>query len=257
MKHHPLARARRGLIGLAVLCTLLLPARSPADQTIIVSVTVNYLPQGDRFIVMADNGDFLLTAGDLRSMGIKDPPGKRSIINGEEYCSLRSMQGVTAAFDEKGLTLKISVPPALLPGSVIDLMPQRPAHILYPRDASAFLNYGVSYSDSTGGDYGTLNVASQLGIRTGDVLFLSDSNYTRTTTDDSLIRLMSSFVYDRRDRMERIILGDLSATSGPLGSSVTIGGLSFAKVYSINPYFITYPTLDFSGLAPLPSTVEI
>jgi outer membrane usher protein len=257
MKRRPYVRAGCGLIGLVALCILLLPSSSLADQTIIVSVTVNQLPQGDRFIVMADDGDFLVATKDLRSMGIMDPPGRRSTINGEEYCSLRSMQGVSVAFDDKSLTLKISVPPALLPSSMIDLTPQRPAHVLYPRDRSAFLNYGVSYTDSTGGNYGTLNVASQAGIRTGDVLFLSDSTYTRTATDDSLVRLMSSFVYDRRDRMERIILGDLSATSGSLGSSIMIGGLSYAKVYSINPYFITYPTLEFSGLAPLPSTVEI
>ena len=257
MRPRPLARAGRVLIGLAVLFIILMSARSYADQTIIVSVTLNLQPRGDHFVVMADDGDFLVATKDLRSMGIPDPPGKRSIINGEEYSSLRSMPGVSAAFDEKSLALKITVPPDLLPGSVIDLMPQRPAHILYPRDTSAFLNYGVSYSDSTGGDYSTMNVASQLGIRKGDVLFLSDSNYTRTAFDDSLVRLTSSFVYDRRDRMERIILGDLAATSGALGSSIAIGGLSYARVYSINPYFITYPTPYFSGLAPLPSTVEI
>jgi len=234
-----------------------LPLPADAAQTIIVSVTVNLQPKGEYFVVMTDDGDFLISMKDLRGMGITDTPGKRSVIDGEEYSSLRSMQGFAAEFDEKNLTLKISAPPERLPGNVIDLKSRRPEGVLYPRDASVFLNYGVSYGDSTAGGPATLNVANQLGVRAGDVLFITDSSYTRTAMDESLVRLMSSLVYDRRERMERIILGDIAAFSGPLGSSITIGGLSYAKVYSINPYFITYPTMDFSGMAPLPSTVEV
>jgi len=130
---------------------------------------------------------------------------------------------------------------------VIDLKSRRPEGVLYPRDASVFLNYGVSYGDSTAGGPATLNVANQLGVRAGDVLFITDSSYTRTAMDESLVRLMSSLVYDRRERMERIILGDIAAFSGPLGSSITIGGLSYAKVYSINPISSPIPRWIFPG----------
>lgn len=245
----------RALLGLVLLCMLARPA--PAAETVIATLVVNQQSKGEYFVILENDGDFLVSRTDLQAVGFAAPRGKRSIIEGKEYLSLRSMEQVTFVFDERTLTLAISAHPTLLPPSSIDLRPRRPTGIRYTRDNSLFLNYGVSYGDSTAGDYGTLTAANQLGIRSGDVLFLSDSVYTRTAEERTLVRLMSSFIYDRRDRLERYTAGDLLASSGGLGSTVNMGGLSYAKVYGIDPYFITYPTLDFSGLAPLPSTVEI
>jgi len=75
-------RAGYSLIVLAVLCRLLLPLPADAAQTIIVSVTVNLQPKGEYFVVMTDDGDFLISMKDLRGMGITDTPGKRSSSTG-------------------------------------------------------------------------------------------------------------------------------------------------------------------------------
>jgi outer membrane usher protein len=56
---------------------------------------------------------------------------------------------------------------------------------------------------------------------------------------------MSNVTYDRRNEQQRIVVGDFIASSGDLGSSINLGGLSFSKIYAMNPYFIKNPLLDF------------
>lgn len=247
---------QRILPGLVFLCCLFAPSFSPAAETIVVSIVVNEQAKGEYFVIMADDGDFFIASKDLAAMGLGDLTGKRPVSPGEQPVSLRSVRGVSFAFEEKTMTLTITVAAEFLPPNHIDFMPKRPARLLYPNDASAFLNYAFSYSGATGSDH-ALDVSNQLGVRIADVLFLSDSLYTKSETGDEFIRLMSSATYDWRDRMQRLTAGDFFASSGTLGSSNNMAGISFSKVYSINPYFITYPTVDFSGLAAQPSQASI
>ena len=68
---------------------------------------------------------------------------------------------------------------------------------------------------------------------------------------------MSNITYDRREDLKRIVFGDFFASSGELGSTLNMGGISFSKNYKIDPYFIKYPEIGFSGLASLPSELEV
>jgi outer membrane usher protein FimD/PapC len=68
---------------------------------------------------------------------------------------------------------------------------------------------------------------------------------------------MSNVTYDRREDLKRIVFGDFFASSGELGSTLNMGGISFSKNYNIDPYFIKYPEIGFSGLASLPSELEV
>jgi hypothetical protein len=72
-------------------------------------------------------------------------------------------------------------------------------------------------------------------MRSGDVLFLTDSLYTKTPEDSKWVRLMSNVTYERRGDLQWLVAGDTFASSGELGSTVNIGGLSFAKLYRLDP----------------------
>lgn len=106
-------------------------------------------------------------------------------------------------------------------------------------------------------DFQSSDFTNQLGVRRGDFLFLTDSSYRKTPTEENFVRLMSSITYDNRQEMQGLIGGDFFAYSGDLGSSVNLGGISFSKVYRIDPYFLKHPMLDLSGLISLPSEVEV
>jgi outer membrane usher protein len=245
---------------LLVLC-LLLPAPGPAfcaDEIIIVSVSLDQVDKGDYFVTLTPDGDFLLKVDDLQGMGFQQLPEERSKVLGEDYLSLRSLPGVSFLFHEETLSLEIHADPALLPSQVLDLKNERRQDVIYPQDNSLFLNYGLDYSAGGEGlDYQGVNLSNELGVRYGNLLFLTNTLYSDTLDEQKFLRFMSSITYDRRDRMQRLVVGDFFASSGELGSRLNLGGVSFSKNYRIDPYYINYPLFDFSGLISQPSQVDL
>jgi len=208
--------------------------------------------------VHLDTGDdFLVSMDDLNSMGLKVPPGKTSAIDGQLYQSLRSVREITYTFDKKTLTLHITSSPALLPKGVIDLTPRTNLTVYYPRETSVFLNYGLNYFHSDITDARSFSLANKLGVHSGDLLFLTDTIYTQTPDDSRFVRLMSSVTYERRSDLQWFIAGDTFASSGDLGSTINVGGVSIVKLYRLDPYFIRQPTFSVSGAATLPSEASI
>ena len=250
--------AGRRLVLLILLpACVLLPCRSECLDTVVIKFVLNAETKGEFFVKIAEGGGFLVREEDLRTMGIRDPSGKREIIEGEPYLSLNSMEGLEVAFNEKTLSAEITASPALLAKKTIDLLPPRKANVYYPKDSGGFFNYGVSYTEGNSSALRSLDAAGQLGVRKGDFLLLSDVSYTDTPAEDKFVRLMSSVTHDRRDRLERWVFGDFFSSSGDLGGALNLGGISYSKVYRIDPYLIRYPMADFSGLVSLPSEAEI
>lgn len=244
----------------SILCGLALAAPYPSEgspEKLIVKITVNSADKGEYLVHLDTNEDFLVKPGDLTAIGINAPFGKTAVIDGEVYQSLRSISGITYSFDRKFLILNIISSPSLLPKSVIDLSPPSRLTVLYPREHSAFLNYGLSYHRNDITDSRSFTVANKLGMRSGDVLLLTDSLYTKTPEDSEFVRLMSNVTYEWRGDLQWLVAGDTFASSGDLGSTINIGGISFAKMYRIDPYFIRQPMLNVSGVAALPSEASV
>jgi outer membrane usher protein len=227
-----------------------------APETLIVQIKLNQENKGEFFVSVAD-GDFLIRVQDLKAIGLTQRPGQFRTIDSEEYVSLKSIGGVTFSFDEKMLVLDLTAAPALLPKQALDLSAGRSRNVMYPTDTSAFLNYSVSYSGGSDGGHDSLGIANEFGARVGDFLFLTDSTYTGTSSDHKFVRLMSSLIHDRRDTLQRTIAGDFFASSGDIGATVNLGGLSFAKLYTIDPYFIRYPQQNIVGQVGVPSEVDV
>ncbi len=241
-----------------VLFVVFSPCPSEASpEKMIVRITLNGEVKGDYIVHLDAENDFLIRTDDLNAMGINAPPGKTAVIEGQSWQSLRSLSGITFIFDKKSLTLTINSAPSLLPKNVIDLSPPSKLTVYYPRETSAFLNYGLSYYHNDITDTQSFNLANKLGFRSGDLLFLTDTVYTKTPDDSRFVRLMSNVTYERRGEMQWFVAGDTFASSGDLGSTINIGGLSLAKVYRIDPYFIRQPMLSVSGMAALPSEASV
>lgn len=240
------------LILLIILC----PNPSKAAEQIFISITLNTEKKGDFLILRSADGDFFVRESDLNGFGITPPMEKEQIIDGEKYFSLKSLTGVTYSFDENKVALDVRADPELLPTKIIDLFPPRRTNIYYPHDYGAFLNYGVDYSRTSSG-VDNITATQQLGVQGDNVLLLSDSVYTDNSSTKKVVRLMSSLTVDNRNDLTRFVGGDSFATSGDLGSTLNLGGVSFSKVYRMNPYLITYPTVNFAGAASLPSDAEL
>jgi outer membrane usher protein FimD/PapC len=235
----------------------LLPSLSRGADSFYLKMTLNGEDKGDHLVHMQGDGDFLVRTTDLATMGLSLPKGEEKEVDGEPCRSLKSLHGVSFVLDERTLTLVLTAEPSLLPVRTIEFRPPRPAGVLYPKDASGFFNYGATYAG--GNDPGSegLDVTGQVGARAGEYLFLSDASYNEVPGDRRLVRLNTNVTRDWRDTLQRLVLGDLSASSGDLGSGVSLGGVGFSKVYQIDPYFLRYPLATVSGMVSLPSTAEV
>ena len=240
-----------------VLGFLISPAHARGAENVVVSVTLNKERKGEIFVLRTETEDFLVRAEDLEAMGVKVAPAYVSEVEGERVVSQRSIPDVSFVFHEKTIALEIFVPPALLPRRMIDFSPPRNPKVYYPKDSGGFLNYGIQYTAGDSFAFQSLDIVNTLGARAGDFLLLSDSSYRKTPDEETFVRLMSSLTYERRQELQRAVAGDFFASSGDLGSNINLGGLSFSKVYSMDPYFLRNPLTDFTGLLPFPSEVEV
>jgi outer membrane usher protein FimD/PapC len=177
--------------------------------------------------------------------------------DGENYYSLRALHGLTYSFNENKLALDLRVAPELLPTTTIDLYAPRHQNVYNPHDFGAFLNYGIDYTHSAPEATTTISATQQVGVQRDNFLLISDSVYNHSQAGNKYLRLMSSVNIDNKTDLTRIVGGDSFSSSGDLGSILNLGGVSFSKVYRMNPYLITYPTISFTGAAALPSDAEL
>lgn len=251
------AADRRALLLLSLLLGLLLPSASWCDDAFYVKVSLNGEEKGEILVRLLEDGDFLVRTADLSAMGVFVPPGRTTEVGGEPHRSLRSLEKLSFVFREKTLSIELTAHPSLLPTRVVDFRPPRQPRVFYPKDPSGFFNYGVAWTGGDPGDAERLDVTGQMGARRGDYLFLTDAAYEKTRLDRSLVRLSTNVTRDRRETMQRLVFGDLTASSGDLGTGVNLGGVGFSKVYRIDPYFLRYPLASVGGMVSLPSEAVV
>ena len=231
-------------------------ARSP--ETLVARIVLNTEDKGDLFVAVAANGDYLVKLQDLVTLGFISPRGSIVMLDGEANLSLRSMDGVRFSFDPKKLTLDITADPALLRGQTLQLRPDNRIRGVVPHENSAFLNYAFSSSRDTAKTGTGLGIALEAGGRVGDYLLLANGN----TIEDAagrrkFVRLLSNVTYDDRDNLRRTVAGDFFTPSRELSNGVSLGGLSISKLYSLNPYFIQFPSKTINGIVATPSNVDV
>jgi outer membrane usher protein len=255
---HRILRIFRTLIIFIIGIFILTIIHAEASDTIIVDTIVNSSPKGAFFVILRDNGDFFIKVDDLEQMGFSSPGGEATNLGGESYVSLKSIEGVTYRFDEASLTLEIDAEPHLFAGAAIDFRPRRQKNVYYPRDSSFFLNYSLDYRSNPSQDYEVLTNVDELGIRQKDMLFLTSTSYTDSTFEERFTRLMTSLIYDDRQSLRRYTAGDLvTPSTGYFSSRVIMGGLSFSKLYKMDPYFVENPMLNITGHTAYPSEMEV
>ena len=219
-----------------------------------MGVTLNQELQGDFFVQRTADGDFLLRGDDLRKMRIVH----LAEATGSDLYALKKIPGITFTYSETDLILAITVTPEALKRKEIDLTEAgRQQKVVYPKDNSIFFNYNLFYGTGTGFDFEDFSLTGELGLRLSDVLFLTDAVYNKTTDDETITRLMSAAVYDRRSHLDTVTLGDFYGTSGNFGSTINMAGLSYAKNYKLDPYVIKQPFFDYSGVVRTPSEIDI
>ncbi len=234
------------------------PYRKATTQ-IVVNVTVNMESKGDFFVEFDNERNLFIRVEDLNALKLKYAEGRTVLIGDEQYVPLSAVLDVRYTFDERNLTVAFIGKTTEVRKTAVDLFSLRttPRNIYYPRETSAFLNYGLTYAYTSTDGFQSFTAANKLGARSGDVFLTSDSLYTKTESKEDFVRLQSSATYERRGELQWLVLGDQFANSGDLGSTINMGGLGFSKVYKLDPYFISQPVMNLKGAVILPTQAEI
>ncbi|HSQ78474.1 MAG TPA: fimbria/pilus outer membrane usher protein, partial [Nitrospirota bacterium] len=236
-----------------------LPSYPKTTTQIVVTVSVNTVSKGDFFVELDDEGNLFIKTEDLDTLNLKFSGDRVVLIHDERYVPAGAVLDVTSAFDEKKLVLSFIGRTTEAQKTSLDVfsLQPKPKNVYYPRETSAFLNYGLTYAYTDPLGFQSFSATNKVGAHAGDVFFTSDSLYTKNKTDENFVRLQSSATYERRGELQWLVLGDQFANSGDLGSSVNIGGLGFSKIYKLDPYFITQPAFDLTGSVIYPTQAEI
>jgi outer membrane usher protein FimD/PapC len=234
------------------------PWAAPPVERLIARVFVNTVSRGDLALLRDAKGRFLVPAAEFSSWGLGLTGSLTVQVDGEAFIPLSEIKGLEVRFDAEAVTLHLQLPAAALLGTTIDLLPKRRSGVLYPTDASVFLNYGINAYGDDSFDNLRFQAATELGARLGNWLFYSTTDYQwGDRTASGFTRLLTNAQYDDRPNLRRLAVGDFFTAGFDLSTSVPMGGLSLTKDYSMDPYFIQYPTAAFRTEVAFPSTVQV
>jgi outer membrane usher protein len=232
------------------LCAFLLCARSAAaqDQRAVLELVVNRVASGESVVVLRGT-DALIPVDTLQRAGLRGFTGRRDTIGGQELVSLTSLEpAVTFAVDEIELRLTLTASPELLGLTVRDLSIGAPANLVYRKDSSSFVNYSANWHSNRQFDVFAESATSVRGVSLYNTVSANRQTVTRGLTNVTL---------DQRRQLRRWTVGDNLAYSGPLGGDAWIGGITVAKEFAIDPYYVRYPTLSMSTPIAVPSVMEV
>lgn len=222
------------------------------EHRAIFTLVVNLQKQQEVTVLLRPK-DVLIRASDLEAGGVTGFHGTREVVFGEKYVSLASLApDISYSVDLKTLSLKLTTRPSHLGATAIDLSRVHPPPgLIHTNNLSAFFNYSVTVANQSSVSMNNEIGISMFGNSLADTtMFFDGARY---------IRGMTNLTIDDPEHLNRLILGDSLAISAndPLGGASYFAGLSFARDFAINPYFVRTPQGNLSGVAMFPSTADI
>ncbi|HVE65886.1 MAG TPA: fimbria/pilus outer membrane usher protein, partial [Thermoanaerobaculia bacterium] len=253
----------RKLVALMLLCSPLnLGAGETAEDLLsavaeaagtdprgVFALLVNEVPQGDVVALLRD-GDVLVSVAALEAAGIRGLAGEREAIEGSVFVSLLSLTPhVGFTLDSEEVVLKLKVSPDRLGSVRRELGTGAPPGMIVSQDSSAFLNYSLTCAD-----FRRISGFGEAGwsLR-GNLLYSSVSR----GVGGAFVRGLTNFTVNEPSRMRRFTLGDSFAETGGLGGGAFVGGVSVARTFELDPYFVRFPRFGLSGAVSTPSTVDV
>jgi len=222
---------------------------SAAPQRALLELVVNGMSQGDALVIVR-GAEIWVEVARLREAGLHTLDGRLETTDGRELIELSTIRpAVRVELDEIGLRLAITARPASLGHIVINGMGTRPDGVVTRRARAGFLDYGLTWSAG-----GQSNVALEGGASVGPWLLGTSMS---SVTGFGTVRGTTSLTLDQAERMNRWIVGDTFAVTGPLGGALPLAGVSVSRDFSLDPYFLRYPTVGLSGAVASPSTLEV
>ncbi|WP_238483226.1 fimbria/pilus outer membrane usher protein [Rahnella perminowiae] len=229
------------------------------DALFYLSIVVNGQTDNQVVPVTWRNNAYFVEAGVLAKNHIHIN-GRQGLINVGE------LPDVKAKYDSATQQLILSVPDAWLPNQNISgdpLMNYTPSQ----SSTGLLFNYDSYYTDSPGGaktiaTWMEQRLFSGLGLVTNTGTYRYnvdniDSSNGGQTTQDGYLRYDTFWRFTDEKNLISYQAGDFVSDSLTWSNSARMGGLRISRNFGVRPDLVTYPLLQYSGTAAVPTTVDL
>jgi len=214
------------------------------------ALVVNGEPAGDVLAVL-DGDDVWLPVEALQRAGLTGFEGRRQTLFEVAHVLLRSLApDVSVRLDLAEVVMYVTAAPRFFAEQRVALQRDRPDGIIYSHSPSGFLNYSATWDQSEGtSGFGEAGISF---LRTAS--FVSGFNVDGS---NGLVRGLSTLTVDRVGARQRWQVGDTVARATALGSAPIVAGISLGREYSVDPYYLRFPTPFFRGTATTRSNADV
>ncbi len=225
---------------------------------LIARILVNTVNKGDIAILRDAEGRTFVPLAEYRRWLSSPPAVPPVIVDGEPWVDVSAIPGLDASFDPATVTLSLRLAASALPATRIDLGPERRPDVIFPAEDSFFLNYGFDATGDEAFSQRQYEFATEFAARSGNWLFFNTtSQQWGSGAQNGFTRLITNLQFDDRPNLRRWTFGDFFTPGFDLHGSVPLGGASLTKLYSMDPYFVQYPTAAFATEVVFPSTLQV
>ncbi|MEZ5930774.1 MAG: fimbria/pilus outer membrane usher protein [Alphaproteobacteria bacterium] len=206
------------------------------------------------FAIQGPNDEWALRVVDLRDWRVVLDEDRILTFNGEPFYRVDDLAGVRSSFDERTLTLEITLPASGFDRTAVETA--RRSTLPPQSGVGAFLDYDALYLTGDGVRE-RLDALLEVGAFNEFGVLVSDFRAGDLTEDAELVRLETSLTKDFPDQRASVRVGDSVTSSGSLGRPVRFGGVQLASNFSTDPNFVTFPLPTIGGLAEQNSVAEV
>jgi outer membrane usher protein len=237
------------------LAFVLYPNFLEAAELRLFAITVNQTATGVVAPVLTVDDELYLTPEVFARLRIRLPDVPAVRHQGGRYYPLDAHPGAAYELAEQVQEIHLTVPPEYMLPTVIRR--GGTGDYVEPNESGrgGFLNYDL-LSEHAAGRH-ELGGLFELGAFAGPFVATGTQVVRGLDEDPDYVRLDSSISRDFPERRLTIRGGDSISRGGAWGRPVRFGGLQVGSNFATQPQFVTFPTIDLSGDAALPSTVDV
>jgi outer membrane usher protein len=228
-----------------------------SSEPMVLAVTLNGEVRPDAVYFIRDRGaSLLIDEQSLLRWHVVYPADQRTVIDDRAYIPIAAIAGMRVDIDEARQTAAIVVKPQSFSKETVPFEAQARSPPILP-DWGGFFNYSLFAQHNgvtTNSELFETGIFGPYGV--GTVLVGANGSTVAGNTE-RVVRFDATWRVDNPDRMTSLVLGDSIVRVGSWGQAVRFGGIQYGTNFALQPYFISYPLQAVSGLATLPSTVDI
>jgi len=231
-------------------------SRAKTGQTLLLDVTINTRKLAGVIRVEKLADDRLVLPVEAWLEARLRPAGKKlALPDGYEGYALDAVPGLQYKLDSGRLGLDITAPAEAFEANTLD---EGRGGESPPNHAPPGFYFNHTLTGTRFGDSRLSYGAFLEGVAFNGWGSLVISGVARGNSDQSeLIRTDTYWQKDLPGPMETLVLGDTIGSGGAWSRPARFGGIRWARNFSLQPGYITFPMPSLSGSAALPSTIDV